>query len=103
MLKLLLSSVLVVSFAAAAAPADTDAADAKLCAGFPKHTLADDAAYKLARLRADRRNDPSGARAVLEAALAKGAGDKKAELSRLLASLPKPAAKPTPVAPPPKP
>ncbi len=70
--------------------AASDAAYEKLASGYPKSTLADDAAYGLARLRADRRNDPSGAREIIEAVLAKGAGDKKADLTKLLASLPKP-------------
>ena len=62
----------------------------KLAEGFPKHKLGDDGAYGLARVLADRRNDPSGARSVIEAALAAGGGDKKNELNKLLATLPKP-------------
>lgn len=70
---------------------DTDAAARayqKLIAGWPKHKLADDAALSLAKLLADRKNDPQGARKVLEAALP-GAGDMKGLMSGMLAELPK--------------
>jgi N-acetylmuramoyl-L-alanine amidase len=59
----------------------------RLIDGWPTHRLADDAAFGLARLLADRRSDPVGARTVLEASLDK-ANDKKKDLQRLLASLP---------------
>lgn len=74
--------------------AASEAAYRQLTSGYPKHKLSDDAAFGLARLLADRRNAPAQARAVLEAALEKGGGDKKGELSKLLGSLPKPAAPP---------
>ncbi|MBS1149206.1 MAG: N-acetylmuramoyl-L-alanine amidase domain protein [Myxococcaceae bacterium] len=74
--------------------AASEAAYRKLSEGFPKHKLGDDGAFGLARLLADRRSDPAGARAVIEAALEKGGGDSKAELNRLLATLPRPAPKP---------
>jgi N-acetylmuramoyl-L-alanine amidase len=60
----------------------------KLIDGWPSHKLADDAAFSLARLLADREGDPAGARRVLEAAL-KTAGDKKKDIKAMLAALPK--------------
>ena len=71
----------------------SEAAYRKLSEGWPRHKLGDDGAFGLARLLADRRNDPGGARSVIEAALEKGGGDRKAELTKLLASLPRPAPK----------
>ena len=59
----------------------------KLIEGWPKHKLADDCAYSLARILADREGDPSGARKVLEAAV-KTAGDKKKDIVAMLAALP---------------
>ncbi len=59
----------------------------KLIDGWPTHKLADDAAFSLARLLADREGDPSGARRVLEGAL-KNAGDKKKDIKAMLAALP---------------
>ena len=61
----------------------------KLSEGWPRHQLGDDGAFGLARVLADRRNDPAAARVVLEAALERGGGDRKADLTKLLASLPK--------------
>ncbi len=69
---------------------DLDAAAknyARLSANWPKHRLADDAALALARLLADRKGDPQGARRVAAAAL-ETAGDKKKELQALLEALP---------------
>lgn len=60
----------------------------RLIDGWPNHKLADDAAFSLARLLADRENDPGGARKVLEGAL-KTAGDKKKDIKAMLAALPK--------------
>lgn len=60
----------------------------RLIDGWPTHKLADDAAFSLARLLADREGDPAGARKVLEAAL-KTAGDKKKEIKAMLAALPR--------------
>jgi len=60
----------------------------KLLDGWPKHRLADDAALSLAKLLADRREDPAAARAVLEANLG-NAGDQKSDMKRMLAALPK--------------
>ncbi|MDP1829785.1 MAG: N-acetylmuramoyl-L-alanine amidase [Archangium sp.] len=60
----------------------------RLIEGWPAHRLADDAAFSLARLLADREGDPSGARRVLESAL-KTAGDKKKDMQGMLAALPK--------------
>ena len=74
--------------------AASEAAYRKLFEAWPKHKLGDDGAYGLARVLADRRNDPAGARAVVEAALERGGGDRKNDLNKLLASLPKAAAKP---------
>lgn len=72
----------------------------RLIDGWPKHKLADDAALALAKLLADRENDPSAARKVLEAALP-NAGDMKKDITAMLAELPKarvePAAKTRPV------
>lgn len=65
----------------------------KLMDGWPKHKLADDAALSLARMLANHEGDVAGARKVIEAAL-KSAGDKKKDLSALLAALPKDVAKP---------
>ena len=65
----------------------------KLIEGWPSHKLADDAAFSLARVLADREGDPAGARRVLEAAV-KGAGDKKKDIAAMLAALPKEAVKP---------
>lgn len=65
----------------------------KLIDGWPTHKLADDAAFSLARLLADREGDPSGARKVLEAAV-KNAGDKKKDIQSMLAALPKEAREP---------
>ncbi|MGV3620155.1 MAG: N-acetylmuramoyl-L-alanine amidase [Archangium sp.] len=62
----------------------------KLIDGWPKHKLADDAAFALAKLMADRENDPQAARKVLEAALP-NAGDMKKDIAAMLAELPKPA------------
>ncbi len=59
----------------------------KLIDGWPTHKLADDAAFSLARLLADREGDPAGARRVLESAL-KHAGDKKKDIKAMLAALP---------------
>ncbi len=70
--------------------AASETAYRKLAEGFPKHKLGDDGAYGLARVLADRRSDPIGARAVIESALAAGGGDKKNELNKLLATLPRP-------------
>jgi N-acetylmuramoyl-L-alanine amidase len=64
----------------------------KLMDGFPKHKLADDAALSLARMLAHHEGDVRGARKVIEAAL-KNAGDKKKDLTALLATLPKSAEK----------
>lgn len=61
----------------------------KLIDGWPKHRLSDDAALGLARLLAERRNDPKGARKVLEQTVG-SANDMKADLQKLLASLPAP-------------
>ncbi len=61
----------------------------KLIDAWPKHKLSDDAALGLARLLADRRNDPKGARKVLERSM-DFATDKKKEMQKLLASLPVP-------------
>lgn len=61
----------------------------KLIDAWPKHNLSDDAALGLARLLADRRNDPKGARKVLERSM-DVATDKKKEMQKLLASLPLP-------------
>lgn len=61
----------------------------KLIDAWPKHKLSDDAALGLARLLADRRNDPKGARKVLERSM-DVASDKKKEMQKLLASLPVP-------------
>ncbi len=69
---------------------DLDAAAknyARLSTNWPKHRLADDAALSLARLLADRRSDPQGARRVAAAAV-DSAGDKKKELQALLEALP---------------
>ena len=65
----------------------------RLIDGWPNHKLADDAAFSLARLLADRENDPAGARKVLEAAI-KNAGDKKKDIKAMLAALPKDAPRP---------
>ncbi len=73
----------------------SEAAYRKLSEAWPRHQLSDDAAFGLARLLVHRRNDLSGARAVIEAALENGGGDQKAELSKLLATLPRPAPKPS--------
>lgn len=72
----------------------------RLIEGWPSHRLADDCALSLARLLADRDDDPSGARRVLEGAL-KHAGDKKKDIKAMLAALPleAPKARPTPPAP----
>ena len=51
----------------------------QLIEGWPTHRLADDAAFSLARLLADREADPAGARRVLEAAV-KTANDKKKDM-----------------------
>ncbi len=59
----------------------------RLLDGWPAHKLADDAAFSLARLLADREGDPAGARRVLEGAL-KNAGDKKKDIKSMLAALP---------------
>jgi N-acetylmuramoyl-L-alanine amidase len=59
----------------------------KLLDGYASHKLADDCAFALARLLADREGDPQGARRVLEAALKK-AGDKKKDITQMLAALP---------------
>ncbi len=59
----------------------------KLIEGWPSHKLADDAAFSLARLLADREGDPTGARRVLESAV-KSAGDKKKDIQSMLAALP---------------
>ncbi len=59
----------------------------KLIDAWPKHKLSGDAALGLARLLADRRNDPKGARKVLERSM-DVATDKKKEMQKLLASLP---------------
>lgn len=67
----------------------------RLLEGWPAHRLADDVAFSLARLLADREGDPAAARRVLESAL-KTAGDKKKDMQGMLAALPK-AAKPAPV------
>jgi len=70
--------------------ADLDQAQknyAKVSANWPKHRLADDAALALARLLADRRNDPQGARRITTNAL-ETAQDKKRELQSLLDALP---------------
>lgn len=64
----------------------------KLIDGWPKHTLADDAALALAHLLAEREGDPLAARRVLEAAVP-NARDKKKDLQVLLASLPEKAAR----------
>ncbi|MDP3503982.1 MAG: N-acetylmuramoyl-L-alanine amidase [Myxococcales bacterium] len=61
----------------------------KLIDAWPKHKLSDDAALGLAHLLADRRNDPKGARKVLERSM-DDATDKKKEMQKLLASLPVP-------------
>jgi N-acetylmuramoyl-L-alanine amidase len=61
----------------------------KLIDAWPKHKLSDDAALGLARLLADRRNDPKAARKVLEHSV-DVATDKKKEMQKLLASLPVP-------------
>ena len=60
----------------------------RLIEGWPTHKLADDAAFSLARVLADRESDPAGARKVLEAAV-KTAGDKKKDIQGMLAALPK--------------
>lgn len=59
----------------------------RLLEGWPTHKLADDVAFSLARLLADREGDPDGARRVLESAL-KNAGDKKKDIKAMLAALP---------------
>jgi N-acetylmuramoyl-L-alanine amidase len=59
----------------------------KLIDGWPKHRLTDDAALGLARVLAERKDDPKGARKVLEQTVG-NANDMKAELQKLLASLP---------------
>jgi N-acetylmuramoyl-L-alanine amidase len=66
----------------------SEAAYRKLMDQWAGHRLCDDGAFALARLLKDRRNDDEGARKVLEAALEKGGGDRKAELKKLLAQLP---------------
>ena len=71
----------------------SEAAYRKVCEGWPQHPLADDAALGLARLLADRREDPEAARKVIETALELGGGDKKAELKKLLLALPEPGRK----------
>ena len=70
----------------------------KLLEGWPSHKLADDASFALARVLADREGDPAGARKVLEAAV-KTAGDKKKDITGMLAALPKEkeTSKPAPV------
>lgn len=60
----------------------------KLMEGWPRHKLADDAALSLARFLANHQGDVPGARKVIEFAL-KNAGDKKKDLTALLATLPK--------------
>lgn len=77
---------------------DEDVAEAersyrRLIDGWPKHRLTDDAALALARLLADRRDDPAAARALLEAGLPY-AKDQKSAMQHLLAALPKPASAP---------
>lgn len=62
----------------------------RLLDGWPKHKLADDSAFELAKLLADRENDPQAARRVLDAALP-NAGDMKKDITAMLAVLPKPA------------
>ncbi len=71
----------------------------RLIDGWPNHKLADDAAFSLARLLADRENDPGAARKVLEAAV-KNAGDKKKDIKAMLAALSAAAKEPTRAAPP---
>lgn len=61
----------------------------KLVDGWPKHRLTDDAAFGLARLLADRRQDAKGARKLLEETVGQ-ANDKKKDMQKLLASLPEP-------------
>lgn len=62
----------------------------KLVDDWPQHRLSDDAALALARILADFDGDTAGARRVLEGAVKKS-GDKKGDITRLLAALPKPA------------
>ncbi len=84
---------------------DVDAAKdhyRRLLDGWPKHRLADDAALSLAKLLAEREDDPQAARRVLDAALPQ-ANDKKKELAALLASLPKDKVKKSVPKPPEKP
>lgn len=59
----------------------------KVTARWPKHRLADDAALALARVLADRKGDPLGARRVAAAAV-DAAQDRKKDLQMLLAALP---------------
>ena len=66
----------------------------RLLEGWPGHKLADDAAFSLARMLADRDGDPVGARRVLEAAV-KTAGDRKKDMQAMLAVLPKDGPRPT--------
>lgn len=74
----------------------------RLIDGWPRHRLTDDAALALAKLLADRREDPDGARALLEATLA-DAGDMKGDMQRMLAALPKARSAPKPPPPAPAP
>lgn len=63
----------------------------KLVEEWPQHRLADDAALAWARILADFDGDTVSARRILDGAVKK-ANDKKGDIQRLLAALPKPAA-----------
>jgi N-acetylmuramoyl-L-alanine amidase len=72
---------------------DDDVAEAEKCYrrlidGWPRHRLTDDATLALARLLADRREDWSAARALLEAGLPH-AEDQQVAMKRLLSALSK--------------
>lgn len=72
-------------------PEDLDTARTnfqQLLAGWARHRLADDAAYALGRILADRDQDLAAARKVIASALAQGAGDKEQDLKALLKVLP---------------
>jgi N-acetylmuramoyl-L-alanine amidase len=63
----------------------------KLVARHPKHRLADDAAFLLARIYLDRLDQPEAARRVINEILAvNGKGDRARDLKALLAVLPAP-------------
>ena len=59
----------------------------RLIDGWPRHRLADDGAFALGRIRADRMGDVAGARKALKLA-AQGGGDMAGDARKLLAALP---------------